>query len=90
MKRFLIPLLIMLPLTASAQNNITDEIIIDQIERMMEMSEEELDFSDIIEEYWTICENKININNPDDLNQLIELHLVNIFIIEKIYINSIK
>lgn len=84
MKRFLIPLLIILPLTASAQNNITDEIIIDQIERMMEMSEEELDFSDIIEEYWTICENKININNPDDLNQLIELHLVNIFIIEKI------
>lgn len=84
MKRFLIPLLIILPLTASAQNNITDEIIIDQIERMMEMSEEELDFSDIIEEYWTICENKININNPDDLNQLIELHLVNVFIIEKI------
>ena len=84
MKRFLIPLLIMLPLTASAQNNITDVIIIDQIERMMEMSEEELDFSDIIEEYWTICENKININNPDDLNQLIELHLVNVFIIEKI------
>ena len=84
MKRFLIPLLIILPLTASAQNNITDEIIIDQIERMMEMSEEELDFSEIIEEYWTICENKININNPDDLNQLIELHLVNIFIIEKI------
>lgn len=84
MKRFLIPLLIILPLTASAQNNITDEIIIDQIERMMEMSEEELDFSDIIEEYWTICENKININNPDDLNQLNELHLVNVFIIEKI------
>lgn len=84
MKRFLIPLLIILPLTASAQNNITDEIIIDQIERMMEMSEEELDFSEIIEEYWTICENKININNPDDLNQLIELHLVNVFIIEKI------
>lgn len=84
MKHFLIPLLIILPLTASAQNNITDEIIIDQIERMMEMSEEELDFSEIIEEYWTICENKININNPDDLNQLIELHLVNVFIIEKI------
>lgn len=84
MKRFLIPLLIILPLTASAQNNITDEIIIDQIERMMEMSEEELDFSEIIEEYWTICENKININNPYDLNQLIELHLVNVFIIEKI------
>ncbi len=84
MKRFLIPILIILPCLAFAQNDITDEIIIDQIERMMENSEEEIDFTELIEEYWTICENKININNPDELNQLIELHLVNIFIVEKI------
>ena len=84
MKRFLIPILIMLPCLAFSQNDITDEIIIDQIERMMENSEEEIDFAELIEEYWTICENKININNPDELNQLIELHLVNVFIVEKI------
>lgn len=84
MKRFLIPILIMLPCLAFSQNEITDEIIIDQIERMMENSEEEIDFTELIEEYWTICENKININNPDELNQLIELHLVNVFIVEKI------
>ena len=84
MKRILIPLLIMLPLTVFAQNTITDDIIIDQIERMLENSEEDLDFSELIEEYWTICENKININNLDELNQLIDLHLVNVFIIENI------
>ncbi len=84
MKRLLIPLLMIFPFIASAQNEITDDIIIDQIERMTENSENETDFTDLIEEYWTICENKININNPDELNQLIELHLVNVFIVEKI------
>ena len=84
MKRILIPLLIMIPCMVFAQNSITDEIIIDQIERMVENTDDEVDYSELIEEYWTICDNKININNPDELNQLIELHLVNIFIVEKI------
>ena len=84
MKRLLIPILIMFPLTAFAQNSITDDIIIDQIERMLENTEDEVDFTELVEEYWTICENKININNPEELNQLIELHLVNVFIVEKI------
>lgn len=86
MKRFLIPLLIMLPCLAFAQNDITDDIIVDQIERMLENEEnaDEIDFTDLIENYWNIFENKININNEEELNQLIELHLVNIFIIENI------
>lgn len=84
MKRFLIPLLIMFPFAIFAQNNITDDIITDQIERMIENTDDEVDYSEIIEEYWTICENKININNPDELNQLIDLHLVNVYIIDKI------
>ena len=84
MKRLLTPLLIMFPLAVFAQNTITDEIIVDQIERMLENTEDEVDFTDLIEEYWTICDNKININNPDELNQLIELHLVNVFIVENI------
>ena len=86
MKRFLIHLLIMLPCLAVAQNDITDDIIVDQIERMLENDDnaEEIDFTDLIENYWTIFENKININNEEELNQLIELHLVNVFIIENI------
>ena len=84
MKRFLTPLLIMLPCLIFAQNTITDDIIIDQIERMIDDSDKDLDYTELIENYWTICENKININNLDELNQLIELHLVNIFIIDNI------
>ena len=67
-----------------AQNTITDDIIIDQIERMIDDNDEDLDYSELIENYWDICEHKININNPEELNQLVELHLVNVFIIENI------
>ena len=84
MKRFLIPLLILLPCVVFSQNAITDELIIDQIERMLDDSDEELDYTELIENYWHILDNKININNPDELNQLIDLHLVNVFIIENI------
>ncbi|MBO7459427.1 MAG: hypothetical protein J6T53_00780 [Bacteroidales bacterium] len=84
MKRFLTPLLIMLPCLIFAQNTITDDIIIDQIERMIDDSDKDLDYTELIENYWTICENKINVNNPEELNQLIELHLVSIFIVDNI------
>lgn len=84
MKRIIIPLLIMLPCMLFGQNTVPDEVIIDQIERMLEDSEEEVDFTELIENYWQILDNKININNPDELNQLIDLHLVNVFIIENI------
>jgi len=84
MKRLFIPILIMLPCMVFAQNNITDDIIINQIERMTENTDDEVDFSELIDEYWTICENKININNPEELNQLIDLHLVNAITIENI------
>ena len=90
MKRILIPLLIMLPLAVmlplplSAQNTITDELIIDQIERIMEDSEEEVDYTELIESYWAVCENKVNINDEDELSQLIELHLISVFTVEKI------
>lgn len=84
MKRLLIPILILLPCMVFAQNTITDEVIIDQIERMLEDSEEEVDYTELVENYWQILDNKININNPDELNQLIDLHIVNVFIIENI------
>ena len=84
MKRFLTPLLILLPCLIFAQNTITDDLIIDQIERMIDDSDKDVDYTELIENYWTICENKINVNNPEELNQLIELHLVNIFIVDNI------
>ena len=84
MKRLLIPIILMAPIVVLAQNQITDGLIINQIERMVDDEEEELDYTQLLDSYWSICENKIDINNPDELNQLIELHLVNIFIIENI------
>ena len=84
MKKFLIPILICLPWSVLAQNTITDDIIIDQIERMVDENDDDVDYSELIENYWDICEHKINVNNPDELSQLIELHLVNIFIVDNI------
>ena len=84
MKKILIPLLICLPLSVLAQNTITDDLIIDQIERMIDENDEDTDYSELIENYWDICEHKINVNNPEELSQLIELHLVNIFIVDNI------
>ncbi len=81
----LIPLLILLlPFSLWAQNTITDDLIIDQIERMVDETDDEVDYTQLIENYWDICEHKINVNNPEELSQLIELHLVNIFIVENI------
>lgn len=84
MKRFLIPILIIFPCMIFAQTTITDDIIIDQIERMLDDSDNEVDYNELIDNYWDICEHKINVNNTDELNQLIELHLINVFIIEDI------
>lgn len=84
MKRLLISLLICLPWSLYAQNTITDDLIIDQIERMIGDNDEAPDYSQLIETYWDICENKINVNDPEELSQLVELHLVNIFIVENI------
>lgn len=84
MKKFLIPIILMFPLTIFAQNELTDEIIIEQIERMSENGDEDVDFTELLEDYWIICENKVNINNSEELSQLIDLHLINIFIFEKI------
>lgn len=75
----------MFPLISVAQNTITDELIINQIERMMDNTEEEeVDFTELVESYWAICENKVNINDAEELSQLVEMHLINIFVVEKI------
>ena len=84
MKRLIPILILMLPISLWAQNTITDDLIIDQIERMVDDTDDEVDYTQLIETYWDICEHKINVNNPEELSQLIELHLVNVFIVENI------
>ena len=51
---------------------------------MSENSEDEYsDYSDLIESYWNIIENPININS-DNIEQLAELKLINVFQLENI------
>jgi len=84
MKRILLTLFLSCQIVCLSQNNITEGLIINQIERMTENSEEESDYTELIEAYWSIYENKINVNDSDELSQLIEFHLISTFQIESI------
>ncbi len=59
-------------------------MIIKHIEKMSENSEEEYyDYSELLEAYWSIKENPININS-DNIDQLAELKFISIFQLENI------
>ena len=63
---------------------INNDIIIDYFEKMSENSEEELsDFSELMESYWNLSENPININS-DEIEQLADLKIISIFQLESI------
>ena len=84
MKPVYLFILMVLPVCCLAQSTVTDELIVSQIERMVENTDDEVDYTELLEEYWSICENKVNINDAEELNQLIELHLVSVFVVENI------
>ena len=61
-----------------------NDLIIEHIERMSEDSNEEYsDYSEMIEAYWNIIENPININS-DNIDQLAEFKFISIFQLENI------
>lgn len=63
---------------------VSSDLIIGHIEQMSENSGEEIaDYSELIEAYWAITENPININS-DDIDQLAELRFISVFQLEKI------
>ncbi|MBR4155637.1 MAG: helix-hairpin-helix domain-containing protein [Bacteroidales bacterium] len=67
-----------------AHCQISNDLIIDHIERMTENSEDEIsDYSEMIETYWSIIENPININS-DNIEQLAEFKFISIFQLENI------
>jgi len=84
MKKILTTILLFFPIIAFCQNNITDAMIINQIEKMIDNNEEETDYTELIEAYWDLCERKVNVNDPDELSQLIEFHLISTYIIESV------
>lgn len=70
----------MIDCNAQVQN----DLIIEHIERMSENRESEYsDYSEMLETYWYLCENPININS-DEIDMLNELNLINVFQLEKI------
>ena len=62
---------------------INNDLIINQMERISESNNEENDYSEIIEDYWNLTDNPVDINS-DDIYQLIDLKLINIFQLENI------
>ena len=83
MKRLFLLLIISL-LSVNIYAQINNDIIIEHFEKMSENSEEELtDFSDLMESYWSLAENPININS-DEIEQLADLKIISIFQLESI------
>lgn len=62
---------------------INNDLIIQQIERISRNNDEENDYSEMIEAYWSLTYNPININS-DDIYQLAEFKFINVFQLENI------
>lgn len=60
-----------------------NELLIEQVERLAEDSDEEFDYEDLLENYIFFSENPININS-DEIVELLELHLINVFQYEEL------
>ena len=53
-------------------------LLIEQVERLAEDSDEEVDFEELLENYLFLCDNPINLNS-EEVMQLVEMRLMNVF-----------
>ena len=60
-----------------------NDLLIEQVERLAEDSDDDIDYEDLLENYIFFSENPIDINS-DDVKQLVELHLLNVFQYEEL------
>ena len=60
-----------------------NQLLIEQVERLAEDSDEDADFEDLLENYIFLSENPINLNS-DEIMQLVELRLITIFQYEEL------
>ena len=60
-----------------------NSLLIEQVERMAEDIDEELNYEDLLDNYIFLSDNPINLNS-DDVAQLVELHLINAFQYEEL------
>lgn len=60
-----------------------NELLIEQVERLAEDGDEDADYEDLLENYIFFSENPINLNS-DDIVQLLQLRLINVFQFEEL------
>ena len=60
-----------------------NELLIEQVERLAEDSDEDADYEELLDHYIFFVENPINLNS-DDIDELLELRLINIFQYEEL------
>ena len=60
-----------------------NQLLIEQVERLAEDSDEDIDFEDLLENYIFFSENPVNINSTEVM-QLVELRLINVFQYEEL------
>ncbi len=81
-KSFII--LMILNVAIYSHGQISNDLIIEQIERMTEGSEDEYnDYSELLEAYWSLMDNPININS-EAINQLADFKFISIYQLENI------
>ena len=66
-------------LSAEALNN----LLIEQVERLAEDSDDDADFEDLLENYIFFSENPVNLNS-DEVMRLVELRLLSVFQYEEL------
>ncbi len=60
-----------------------NELLIEQVERLAEDGDEDADYEELLENYIFFSENPINLNS-DEINQLLQLRLINVFQYEEL------
>lgn len=60
-----------------------NELLIQQVERLAEDGDDDVDYEDLLENYIFFSENPINLNS-DEIEQLVELQLINAFQFEEL------
>ena len=66
-------------LSTEALNN----LLIEQVERLAEDSDDDMDFEDLLENYIFLSENPVNLNSEETM-RLVELHLISVFQYEEL------
>ncbi len=91
MKRLVIIILFLLfAVAAKAQiaidtlnTDALNALLIEQVERLAEDSDDDLDYEDLLESYFFLSDNPIDINS-DEVVRLVELHLISAFQFEEV------